>query len=473
MAEAKALTLVVLVVPVWAVLDQHTNKKMTSEVSACGHCKGICFEGDCLFDGPDEDQHNDTASPETTHPPLLVAAPETQKLPVSPKALKAAPIDSTGGILSVAELWRFSKGEQQALQGDVAFLSTATSALKAELQADEQQLQSLRSEKKQLESDKMQLQQQLRTSRTALADITAREARVVELIGALRNSSSVGNSLSYGFDSWSSVGSWILATIWKVRDTASFIQSVIFMLMFMIGVALMWKFRSRFLMLLFETEEVKFSWQDLVWSCISCCGVCWPLEPLGRALGLAYQAVEISEIQLGHLLIGGDVFVSIDIGTNPLMNTRTINKSDGVFLRFNETFRVNVRKTDAPCLFKVIDQDVLISDQIAQLEINAREFVNMATKGSADANSGYFRFDLQHRERKKGQGVKMPRTRSPGITRPYIAMRLREVTGDKFAGVSGEYLEQRSGAEFLETLKNQPGENHFILDPNTNALKLP
>jgi hypothetical protein len=306
-----------------------------------------------------------------------------------------------------------------------------------------------------------------------LADITAREARVVELIGALRNSSSAGDSLRYGFDSWSSVGSWILSAIWKVRDTASFIQSVIFMLMFLIGVALMWKFRSRFLMLLFETEEVKFSWQDLVWSCISCCGVCWPLEPLGRALGLAYQAVEISEIQLGHLLIGGDVFVSIDIGTNPLMNTRTINKSDGVFLRFNETFRVNVRKTDAPCLFKVIDQDVLISDQIAQLEINAREFVNMATKGSADANSGYFRFDLQHRERKKGQGVKMPRTRSPGITRPYIAMRLREVTGDKFAGVSGEYLEQRSGAEFLETLKNQPGENHFILDPNTNALKLP
>jgi hypothetical protein len=236
----------------------------------------------------------------------------------------------------------------------------------------------------------------------------------------------------------------------------------------------MYKFRARILFLLFETEEVKFSWQDAIWGILSCCGMCWPLEPLGRFIGLAYEAVEISEIQLGHLLVGGDVYVSIDIGTNPIFNTRTINQSDGVFLRFRETFRVNVRKTDNPCIFKIIDQDVLMSDQIAQLEINAWEFVRLAKQGRSDASSGYYRFDLQHRQRRNRQ-----QTKGPGGHRPYIAMRLREVTSDKFKGFSGDFQAKKSGNQFLSTLKanetkgQQSGyKTHFQLDPNTNELDL-
>jgi len=340
----------------------------------------------------------------------------------------------------------------------VAFLSTETSSLRAQLRADEQELQELR-------AGKVQLQEQLRSWSSGLAHITSREAHMAELIAEAKNAPTDG-FVGYG----SSFSSWLSTLPSKLGETVQIMQGVVFMLMLIIACLLIWKFRARILFLLFETEEVKMSWQDVVWAALSCCHVCWPLEPLGRAVGLTYQAVEISEIQLGHLLVGGDVYVGIDIGTNPVLNTRTINQSDGVFLRFRESFRVNVRKTDKPCVFKVIDQDVLMHDQIAQLEINAWEFVNLARKGSADANSGYYRFDLQHRQKRMKAASKAKG--SDGL-RPYIAMRLREVTNDKYSGISGSLAAKRSGKEFLQTLNAQPGDTHFTLDPNTNELKLP
>lgn len=437
---------------------------MKGEDSACGHCDGSCFGGHCLFDVAD-----DVGSPVGLAPGPLngIQQPgsvrpvsEIQQLAVSPAHVPSAPQDSTAEFFPAPNLWRPSKGEQQALQGDVAFLSTEASSLRAQLRSDEQQLQSLRSEK-------FQLKQQLRTWGTVLANMTAREARMAELVGFARNDppdSELERWQGYG----STFGSWIANLPGELKDTVGVVQGALFMLMLTVALVLMYKFRARIFFLLFETEEVKLSWQDVVWSCLSCCHVCWPLEPVGRALGLTYQTVEISEIQLGHLLVGGDVFVSIDIGTNPLINTRTINQSDGVFIRFKEAFKVNVRKTDKPCMFKVIDQDVLMSDQIAQLEINAWEFVKLALQGSADASSGYYRFDLQHRQRRMKKD-----TKGPGGLRPYIAMRLREVTNDKYQGVSGEFLAKRSQKEFLQTLSAQPGETHFSLDPNTNELKLP
>lgn len=281
----------------------------------------------------------------------------------------------------------------------------------------------------------------------------------------------IGHGSSFASGTMDGV-SWLLNA---VKDIYSSIQGIFFMAVLSIGCFVAYKFRARILMLLFETEEIKLSWQDVVWTILSCGGVCWPLEPLGRWLGLAYIAVEISEIQLGHLPSSGDVFVVIDISTNPLMNTRTINQSDGVFMRFKELFKVNVRKTDGPCVFKIMDQDILVHDQIAQVELNAWEFCNLAKQGSKTGKSGYYRFDLQHGEKR----TKHAKGKHDGM-RPYIAMRLREVTGDwkfggfgTFAGMTGNTDARRTQRDFLETLNSQPGQTHFSLDPTTNELILP
>lgn len=474
-ANNKFFILFVFVIPTWATSDPHDNKRSDSQNLACVDCDGSCFGGHCLFEVPDEEESLESnqlrnhslqiGSAHLASADMAADVSEAQKQPSSAEALhaKATPLpDPLGSI----------KGDQQVSHGGMAFLSTETSSLRKKLQVDEQQLQSLRLANAQLRSDKMQVQQQFRTWATALAHITAREARMAEIIGVARNDPSE-------FSTWKGYGekvknagfsfsSWMLRFPSALKDTVGIVQGLVFMVVLAVAMALIWKFRSRVLMLLFETEEIKLSWQDVVWGCLSCCHVCWPLEPVGRALGLTYQAVEISEIQLGHLPTSGDVFVSIDIGTNPLFNTRTINQSDGVFLRFRETFKVNVRKTDSPCVFKVIDQDVLMHDQIAHLEINAWEFVNLARQGSSDGKSGYYRFDLQNRHNRAKQ------QKSTVGVRPYIAMRLRQVTyDDKFRGISGGLHARQSGREFLETLKLQPGETHFTRDPNTNELKLP
>lgn len=454
----------------WAALDQHRNTKIVHDDFGCGECDGSCFGGHCLFNVLD-----DAAPPlsQQRNDPLESTAggiSEQQRA----EAVLQSPPGSAENALPIAYLLRSSKGEQQALEGDVAFLSTETSSLRAHLRADELELQDLRSQKQ-------QFQHQLRIWSNGLADIEDREARMAELLGLARNGSVSSSGKSNGWVDryWEytedSVTLWIKNLPHTASNFVQFMKDAVFLIGFVIALALIYIFRSRFLMLLFDTEEIKLSWQDVVWTCLSCGHYCWPLEPLGRALGIAYQTVEISEIQLGHLLVGGDVYVQIDIGTNPLLNTRTINKSDGVFLRFNSIFKVNVRKTENPCVFKVFDQDVLLHDQIAQLEINAWEFVNLARKGSADANSGYFRFDLQHRERRLKSGKLGKSFTNPDGVRPYIAMRLREVTdtNDRYHGTLGTFRAKNSQKEFLHAMDSQPGETHFKLDPNTNELQLP
>jgi hypothetical protein len=434
---------------------------------ACDQCEGSCFAGHCLFDVVDDASpsvsqwQHDARQPEDFH--QMIAGMSAQQKPpatLAPFPPQTVPGGQALSFLPVAALVRPSEGERQALQGDVAFLSSETSSLRTHLRADEQELQKLRSEKQQLE-------EKLQTWSNGLAHITEREAHMAELIGVAKNETQHRH-----FSIVDSFSAWVVDIPHQFEKGIAILQGLVFMLVLMVALGLMYKFRSRILMLLFETEEIKLSWQDVVWACLSCCHLCWPLEPLGRAVGLTYQTVEVSEIQLGHLLVGGDVYVCVDIGTNPLLNTRTINKSDGVFLRFNEVFKVNVRKTERACKFKVIDQDVLMHDQIAQLEINAWEFVNLAKKGSADANSGYYRFDLQHRQQRKKHQTSKSSTNPSGL-RPYIAMRLREVSNNRYDGMTGDFRAKRSQKDFLQTLNSQPGETHFSLDPNTNELKLP
>jgi hypothetical protein len=263
----------------------------------------------------------------------------------SPTALEAASTVSAGD-------WRpASDGFKDEQQGkDVALLSQSafedTSNMRVKLREDQQQLLSLRLENMQLRSQKAEIQQEFRTWATTLGHLTAREARMAEIIGAAKWSdiSKIGEDMSKLTDSstgtdgdnWKdaaqgalqggeAIGSWFMNLPSNFKSTVDTMQGFAFLVMFAFGLFVCYKYRSRVLMLLFETEEVKYSWQDALWGCISCCGVCWPLAPLGRVIGLDYIAIEVSEIQLGHLPAKGDVYVSIDIGTNQLMNTRTQN----------------------------------------------------------------------------------------------------------------------------------------------------
>lgn len=519
--------LAILVMPVSCALDRHMKTKTIIQETACGHCDGPCFQGHCLFELNEVEFHsldkqgNHSVKSRKTHLTSMVKS-ETQKQRSSvefhaldhkgkhsvqsrsihlesmvkseiqkqrPSAGNVPRQASSLGSFSIAESnhhseggalehqadpSRSSRGNLHASQGEVAFLSKDASNFRAKVQADEERLMSLSEENAKLRSENTQMEQKFHSWATALAQITAREARMAEIIGGTGNEPSGPESWdpskaeNWKRHSWGFM-EWLVNIPSEFKDTVATIQGLIFMVAFAFAAFVMYKYRSRVLMLLFDTEEVKLGWQDVLWFFISCCGLCHrPLKPLGRAVGLTYQAVEISEIQIGHLPAQGDVFVKIDIGTNPLIHTRTINKSDGIFLRFKEVFKVNVRKTDPPCVFQIIDQDILMHDHIAKVELDAWQFVNLAHKGNKDGKSGYYRFDLQHSDGR----IKKPPTK--GEIRPYIAMRLRAVSKDeKFKGFGGSMNAQRSQRDFLATLESQPGQTHFTRNPQTNELNLP
>eukprot|EP00746_Dinoflagellata_sp_MGD_P167027 gnl/MRDRNA2_/MRDRNA2_97324_c0_seq1.p1 gnl/MRDRNA2_/MRDRNA2_97324_c0~~gnl/MRDRNA2_/MRDRNA2_97324_c0_seq1.p1 ORF type:complete len:470 (+),score=62.76 gnl/MRDRNA2_/MRDRNA2_97324_c0_seq1:85-1494(+) len=448
-----------LVVPASATSDPYVNQKKIGQDSPCGHCDGPCFQNRCLFEGPEEPDSRVLDPSHNGSLELKSAQPDPR---TSFKGEYKAHLDSDPHL----------PRQDEHPARDVAFLSTDASSLRKKLLADEKQMQSLQSENMRLRFEKTQVQEEFRTWATALGRITSREARMAEIIGAAKidptQSKTWEDAGSQVATHGSSFASWIFSIPTALKSIVDSLQGVIFLIVLTIGLFVLYRYRSRVLMLLFETEEVKLSWQDILWECLSCCGVCWPLTPLGRALGLTYMSVEISEIQLGHLPCKGDVFVTIDIGTNQLMHTRTINRSDGVFLRFRERFKVNVRKTDGDCVFKVTDQDILVHDEIARLEISAWEFCKLAKQGNKSGGSGFYRFDLQHGGQKRTKHIKGHHD----SVRPYIAFRLRDVTENTFTGMT-EQGDATKSRVFLESLKSQPGQTHFTLDPSTNELDLP
>jgi len=122
--------------------------------------------------------------------------------------------------------------------------------------------------------------------------------------------------------------------------------------------------------------------------------------------------VEVSEIHIGSILAGGDVFVSLQLPTGEERRTEAIKRTDGGFLRFSEMFTFNVRTSDAPFSLIVSEGP---GRRLAHYQMPARELVNLAKREHRE----YFRCELV-------PGQAFPA--SGRNKKPYAAMRIRKVT---------------------------------------------
>jgi len=172
---------------------------------------------------------------------------------------------------------------------------------------------------------------------------------------------------------------------------------------------------------------------------------------VGCWVGFISHEIEISELHVGNLLVGGSVYVSVEIGDNPPMRTKAIELSDGSFLPFSDRFRVESHWLDGTCIFSVVDQQDALGccDTVARLEIPARTLITHARE-----RKEYFRFELIP------EGRRLCSEAARKDERPYAAMRIRDVTcrGKKAANpedASGKHLlvaKQRGYGGCAETI---------------------
>jgi len=179
------------------------------------------------------------------------------------------------------------------------------------------------------------------------------------------------------------------------------------------------------------------------------------LAPLGRLLGLGgggHCVVEVSEVHLGHIdavlcpAPGGHVSVAVRGGGREdwrARRTRPVEYAGDAFLAFPEVLHVHVSPTPTArpgdserwCVISVWEEDAAGEGdrdvEVARVEVPAREFLT-----NARSRQEYFRFDLL-----PGGGAFRradPRRRGDEAAarsgeRPYVAMRLRDVTREPHA----------------------------------------
>jgi hypothetical protein len=124
--------------------------------------------------------------------------------------------------------------------------------------------------------------------------------------------------------------------------------------------------------------------------------------------------IEISEIHIGSMFSCRDVRVHIHADRGQEHLTQTVRNADGSFIRFRETFTVEVRTSflrgnDCPLVLEVIDPTGILAD----IEIPAAELLILASR--------------PHREYHRTELRKV--TKDAFGRQPYAAMRIRDMSG--------------------------------------------
>mmetsp|Transcript_3741 Transcript_3741/g.9695 ORF Transcript_3741/g.9695 Transcript_3741/m.9695 type:complete len:698 (+) Transcript_3741:57-2150(+) len=143
----------------------------------------------------------------------------------------------------------------------------------------------------------------------------------------------------------------------------------------------------------------------------------WVFSPMMRGLGFSQYFVEISEIQVGHLRITGDVHIAMNY-QGMEYRTMPIEASNNALLKFNGSFVVGIRKYSSAnrCTLAVVDRDAE-KERIASLELPPAEMLRIVH----DRYGEYFSFGLT-------TFAACLSSTGEGQQQPYMAMRLRDVT---------------------------------------------
>jgi len=149
------------------------------------------------------------------------------------------------------------------------------------------------------------------------------------------------------------------------------------------------------------------------------------LEPMLRYLGLGLRVIEISEVQVRNLSVGGDAYVVFQVGPEPEQRSGSVEQTEAGLLRFEEafTFRVLQGDREGKCICWVMDRDPLAEEErAARLEISVQELLRLVRRRHGE----YFDFDLDVQARRHRPST-VAGTAQRGA-RPCLAMRVRDIT---------------------------------------------
>lgn len=156
------------------------------------------------------------------------------------------------------------------------------------------------------------------------------------------------------------------------------------------------------------------------------------LRPMMQRAGMSRYVVEVSEITicLPSAPAGGDLCVTVQKGReNCLRSTSAVSLAGSPVYKFRDTFCLEVGRSDGLCVFGVVDRDRSPGSDVqklARLEITAEDLLKAANQKGTD----YFRYGLctsptEGAPQQRG----MIDEDNDGEQRPYLAMRIRDVSG--------------------------------------------
>lgn len=328
-----------------------------------------------------------------------VVAPLTFSLPASSIAV----IGGAG-----AHSQKLLELQAPLFRADLAFLSD-------EVQFTKQQIANERSRAASLTSENSRLRKQLTDWRGAGARVADRDAKAVDLLvktGRKLNETAAGTIGSAG------VAVSLLSNLAFANMVPDRSHSVMKLLVF-----------SFLLLIAFfgltqrelAIKQLNLPWRDIMCQFATCNRRCPRSSSLLRYLGVSSYAVEISEIHLGNVLVGAEVYVNLRLGPDQEFNTPLVEKSDGAVFKFTSAFVFQVGRNDKPLVLSVISKDNLVQDRLAYLEIPALELLMLAHE-QGKSRREYFRFDLV------SQAISSLRVSHEDEHQPYTAVRLRDVT---------------------------------------------
>eukprot|EP00747_Dinoflagellata_sp_TGD_P161756 gnl/TRDRNA2_/TRDRNA2_178603_c0_seq1.p1 gnl/TRDRNA2_/TRDRNA2_178603_c0~~gnl/TRDRNA2_/TRDRNA2_178603_c0_seq1.p1 ORF type:complete len:658 (+),score=153.72 gnl/TRDRNA2_/TRDRNA2_178603_c0_seq1:48-2021(+) len=164
-----------------------------------------------------------------------------------------------------------------------------------------------------------------------------------------------------------------------------------------------------------------------------------PFHPMLRSAGIGSYVVEISEIQIANLLVGGDVYVHVhQPSSHEQMRTKPIQPvitsiDHGSLLKYTESFVINVRKYDDPLVITVVDRDPMMEESIARVEIPTQELLSCAAQ-----TREFFRFNLKTKAQRTLKCPQPEPDEENTSNEPYAAMRLRDFTIQEQAKTIGD-----------------------------------
>eukprot|EP00405_Crypthecodinium_cohnii_P020010 CAMPEP_0206475712 /NCGR_PEP_ID=MMETSP0324_2-20121206/34255_1 /ASSEMBLY_ACC=CAM_ASM_000836 /TAXON_ID=2866 /ORGANISM="Crypthecodinium cohnii, Strain Seligo" /LENGTH=474 /DNA_ID=CAMNT_0053951147 /DNA_START=23 /DNA_END=1443 /DNA_ORIENTATION=- len=147
-----------------------------------------------------------------------------------------------------------------------------------------------------------------------------------------------------------------------------------------------------------------------------------------RYAGIASYSIHISEVHVGGLLSARSLYLRVQDGRGREVSSSIVDQEDAPFVKFRDSFVLEVRHSDAECIFAVMD--ATSGEALGLLAFPPRELITLAQR----RNRQFFRAELRAPLRGNAAIPELPpQADAPGSTsnpssfnslRPYLAMRL-------------------------------------------------